>query len=387
MKNAAPKRSGAILTLVVMLLFVLLAIAGLLIDIGMARLTQANMQSISDSAAMEGGWRMAMDAEEIVTRDAVVNRADQLSDSWGARRIELEGGFDLDRDGVPESSQTINRQSLGEGVEPTLRRNEGNAISGDIVLGQYDPTSVPGRLPGKPPGYDRGPAFIPSTDQPNALLVRLRRTGEDDIEGGVSAERLTYLWSRGSLIDLGLKGDGIAVRSETIVQVKPAVAVGWADHDELPGLLPDVAVRRSSLDEALYEIDDLVMVDEGYWIGVPASDQSPDTLPAVDGFFYLPVVDSIVSAGGQLHVVGFTVIQKQGSQINRIGFDDTDFEHLNATANLSVAADAARAFGQPLSWTDPVTSDVMEANAGLDPEFVMTVPSLVRSSQIQGGSP
>ena len=44
-------RRGGILILVVMLLFVMFALAALLIDVGMARLTQARMQSVTDAAA------------------------------------------------------------------------------------------------------------------------------------------------------------------------------------------------------------------------------------------------------------------------------------------------------------------------------------------------
>ena len=58
--QAQAERRGGILILVIMLLFAMFAIAGLLIDIGMARLTQARMQSVTDAAAIDGGWQMAL---------------------------------------------------------------------------------------------------------------------------------------------------------------------------------------------------------------------------------------------------------------------------------------------------------------------------------------
>ena len=294
----------------------------------MARLTRVHLQSVSESAAVEGGWQMAMNADAVMIRQAVADRASALSETGGPRRIELEGGVDLDNDGAPESSQTINEATLGDPVFAELDLNVENDPEGDIVFGGYDATEVPGMLPGPPPDYNRGTAFIPNDEVFNALLVRKRRTGED-ISGGTSAERVAYLWSRGSLLDFGLKGSGIAVRGEAIVQLAPAVAVGWADDDRLPGLLAGIAVRSSSVQSDTYQIDDLVDATDAYWIGAPVSDTAPDTLAGDDGPFYLPIASVVAGNVDPLRIIGFTLVEKTGQQLTRISFDQTEFRHIN----------------------------------------------------------
>ena len=49
------------------------------------------------------------------------------------KRIEFEGGYDLDGDGILESSQTINTSTTGELIRPSVNRNLCNESSGDIV--------------------------------------------------------------------------------------------------------------------------------------------------------------------------------------------------------------------------------------------------------------
>jgi len=160
-----------VLILIVILLFALFAIAGLLIDIGMARLTQAHMQSVSDAASLEGGWQLAMGANQTTTRIAVVDRAAEMSESWGPHRIELEDGYNLGGSGKPESSQTINRDTLGDPVRPMLDPNVDNDLEGDIVLGKYCDCRENTEcwkefqlnpLPGQPVGYGRGKMFEPT---------------------------------------------------------------------------------------------------------------------------------------------------------------------------------------------------------------------------------
>ena len=90
---AKNQRRGGILILVVILLFVLMAITGLLIDVGMARLTQARMQSVTDAAAIDGGWQMALGSNQTEIRDAVIHRTDELFETWSPKRLEFQGVF------------------------------------------------------------------------------------------------------------------------------------------------------------------------------------------------------------------------------------------------------------------------------------------------------
>ncbi|WP_283433059.1 Tad domain-containing protein [Neorhodopirellula lusitana] len=355
------------LILVVMLLFALLAIAGLLIDLGMARLTQAHMQSVSDAAAIEGGWQLAMGADEGTTRDAVVRRAAEMSESWGPHRIELEDGYDLNDDGKPESSQTIKRDTLGEPVRPMLDPNNDNDIAGDIVLGEYERSKVPDFLPGQPIGYDRSPAFEPNDEDPNSILVRLRRTGEEGIAGGTSAERLTYLWSRGSLLDLSLKGAGIAVRSETIAKLAPVVAIG----DDAEGLLPtalDAAIPLSQVTAESYDRESLMDPVDPKQIGTVVENDEP-TNP--EGIGYLPIAKELSS--GQWQVIGFMFAEVTATEVRPVSLDESGYQTANASASFLHVAN--------------LSDELIHENRTLTGEAIARAPVLVRSQQIQGGTP
>lgn len=361
------QRHGGVLVLVVMLVFVLLAIAGLLIDIGMARLTQAHMQSVGDAAALEGGWQMAMGADETAVRDAVVRRAEEMSENWGPKRIELEDGFDLDNDGIAESSQAINRETICDSIRPTLDPNIDNELAGDVVIGLYDANAVPETLPGQPLGYDRGAAFAPNVDAADAVLVRLRRTDEGDIAGGTSAERLSYLWSRGSLLDLGLKGQGIAVRSETIAQLAPVVAIGDAIDELIPTVL-SAAIPLTEVVNETFSRASLMPTNEARTIG-DAVGSEPGV--AIIGVGYLPIARLMSS--GQWQVVGFMFAQITETEIVPTTPSDHGFTIVNATSNLASISG--------------LNDELIRANQELSGSHIAHAPKLVRSQQIRGVSP
>jgi hypothetical protein len=370
-----------VLILVVMLLFALLAIAGLLIDIGMARLTQAHMQSVSDAAALEGGWQLAMGADQTTTRNAVVDRAAEMSESWGSHRIELEDGYNLGGSAKPESSQTINRDTLGDPVRPMLDPNVDNNTAGDIVLGKYcdclgntecwEEFQLP-PLPGQPDGYGRGKMFEPTDfDVANSVLVRLRRTGEDDLAGGTSAERLTYLWSRGSLLDMGLKGDGIAVRSESIAKLAPVVAVGTAVSSSLPTAI-NAAIELVDVRAERFTDVTLLRPEDPFQIGSLMTGGDPE-----DGVGYLPIASSVMLEGSsEIRVVGFMLASVQDDDVTPMTLSDMGYERANATANLG--------------WvTYPLSHDLLLVHQSLsdvEGDFIACAPALVRSQQIHGGT-
>lgn len=379
-------RRGAVLILVVMLLFALLAIAGLLIDIGMARLTQAHMQSVSDAAAIEGGWQLAMGADETVTRDTVIRRAAEMSESWGPHRIELQDGYDLNDDEKPESSQTIKRDTLGDPVRPMLDPNVDNNIAGDIVLGKYcDCCENTGccdefklnPLPGQPDGYGRGEMFKPSDGKDaNAVLVRLRRTGEDDLAGGTSAERLTYVWSRGSLLDLGLKGRGIAVRSESIAKLAPAVAVGILPETESHvGAIPvSISVNdwngleaeaAPSSPTTLTQFGDNPLFETPGMLRVGTSTAAVRIERTALGIGYVSIVN------GDQVIVGFGLAYVSGTE--------PDLQITKLALATSTNASANRALLE--------TSSLGILAEQKDVVDLVCAPALVRSQQIHGGTP
>lgn len=366
------RRCGTVLILVVMVLFALLGVSGLLIDLAMARLTQAHMQSVADAAAIEGGWELAAGGGAIDVRQAILDRADEVTESWGTRRIEFQpGGFNLDGDGVPESSLTINRETLGDAVKPELNANVDNAPQGDIVFGKYDGGSVPFRLPGQPTGYDRGEAFVSSSiDDGNAILVRLRRTGETEITGGTSAEPLAYLWSRGSLLDFGLRGRGISVRGESIVELVPAVAVGTAMSPQLPTAI-GAAVELNDVRELRFSGITLLRPENPFEVGSPMIQAEPE-----DGIGYLPIADLVtVDGSSENRVVGFMLARVDAEIVTPMTLFEMGFERGNVTANLG--------------WINlRPNSDLLRINQSLQNvqgNLIARAPRLVRSRQIQSG--
>ncbi len=365
--QAQAERRGGILILVIMLLFAMFAIAGLLIDIGMARLTQARMQSVTDAAAIDGGWQMALGSDQTAVRDAVSNRTDELFETWTPKRLEFEGGYDLDQDGILESSQTINTNTVGEAIRPSIDRNFGNEPAGDVVLGIYDETSIPNVLPGLPSGYDRGQGFIADTTSPNSILVRLRRTNEQAIPGGTSDGNLPYLWSRGSLLGFGLKGQGIAVRSESIAKLSPATAVGSATNALLPPVL-SAAIPLTEVVSETFSRASLMMFSDSPQIGATVID-TPTA--ALTGIGYLPIAKQMSS--GQWQVIGFMFANVTVDNIVPSTPAESGFSYANITSNLA---------------NIPGLSDeLVEANQALSGAYIAQAPTLARSQQINGVSP
>lgn len=360
-------RRGGILILVVMLLFVMFALAALLIDVGMARLTQARMQSVTDAAALDGGWQMALGSDQSTIRNSVADRTDELFETWSPKRIEFEGGYDLDGDGILESSQTINTSTIGEMIRPSVNRNLSNESSGDIVLGNYDQTVIPNALPGLPTGYDRSPSFIPDATDPNSVLVRLRRTDEQSIPGGTSDGNLPYLWSRGSLLGFGLKGQGIAVRSETIAKLSPATAVGSATNALLPPVL-SAAIPQTEVISETFSRASLMTFADSPQIGATVIDTPTATLT---GIGYLPIAKQMSS--GQWQVIGFMFANVSVDNIVPSTPAESGFTHANVTSNLG---------------NIPGLSDeLVEANQSLSGPYISRAPTLARSQQINGVTP
>lgn len=365
--QAKAERTGGILILVVMLLFVMFAIAGLLIDVGMARLTQARMQSVTDAAAIDGGWQLSLGSNQTAVRDAVANRTDQLFETWSPKRLEFDGGYDLDGDGVLESSQNINTTTIGEVIRPSLERNLNNEATGDIVLGNYDETAVPSTLPGLPTGYDRGTSFIADTTDPDSVLVRLRRTNEQSIPGGTSEGNLPYLWSRGSLLGFGLKGQGIAIRSETIAKLYPATAVGTGVSELLPPVL-SAAIPLAEVEAETFDRASLMTFSDSPQIGASVIDTPTATLT---GIGYLPIAKQMTS--GQWQVIGFMFANVSVDNITPTTPTESGFSHANVTSNLA---------------SIPGLSDeLVQANQALSGPHIARAPMLARSQQIHGGSP
>lgn len=236
-----------------MLLLGLLGLAALVIDVGLARLTQAQMQCAVDAAALEGLRSGRQAASDLVARafDDDLDLATE-DDRLGAGPL-LE--FDDGLAGELHASRTLQRAAPG--WKPTrsdgtvgLELNLGNATHGDLVAGTY---SARTDLDGdgvletrarhvEDDDYERDDftaADAASATGAPAFLVRLRRTPDLyglDRQPGVSAggPALPFLFGLGTAIqaDPAAPGgyqprrDGLTVRATAIAEGQPVLAVG-----------------------------------------------------------------------------------------------------------------------------------------------------------------
>ncbi len=260
------------MVLFAMLLFGIMAMAALVIDIGFARLAQRQMQSATDSAALEGlRFRdVKTDAERREQASNMVANFfdDDLNapaiptpDAWnfGAGPIvkfqasTSNGGvyaneFIFDPEN-PSSDPKIGSLPKVPVYKPVLETNITNRKDGDMVAGgNYNAT----KDHGENEFYDRQD-FDPGHSDNDAFLVRMRRTGEPETsEIATSGLTLPYLFARGSLMfdvekdssddPRRLINTGIKVRATSIAMLQPVVCVGDKNVDfDIPGKL-DVAV-------------------------------------------------------------------------------------------------------------------------------------------------
>mgnify|MGYP003694522771 CR=1 FL=1 len=190
---------------VALIIFAMSAMLSLIIDIGYARITQGQMQNAADSAAIEG----------IRQRDAV---ADAGPPGSGQHRCRLDVrrqlrpdrwrcGLSVRRRPDHRSDRKARRAFMAcrrracrhEHVyKPNLQANPGNAPEGDMVSGRFCYSADP--LPSESVAYElqdtvcgqpqlgaahtRETTSTPAAPNPNAFLVRLRRSNEyQDLEG------------------------------------------------------------------------------------------------------------------------------------------------------------------------------------------------------------
>jgi len=279
-ERATGKRSGAILLLFALLAFVFFAIAGIVIDVGLANLAQSQMQVAVDSAALEGcRWR---------------NFDEQLGDSNVAKRRKAselarlvfdddlhptQGGYtpgnsteELDADGVDTANLTAGptlQVSGGTGAwnanavvgnqpdsalarldDPQLQPNVQNRRHGDMVTGIFDP-EADHREQGDYTRDDFRPA-LPGGPNISSLsfLARMRRSGDVnslDNQTGISSSlpTLPIVMGLGSTIlqapgeDWDPRRDGITVRATAIASARPAMRIGRPPCDASGALIYD----------------------------------------------------------------------------------------------------------------------------------------------------
>lgn len=343
-------RSGAVMVLFVMLTFGVLTLCGLVLDLGIARLSIVQMQSAADGAAIRGVRDFDPedpDSDQQRRLNAALQTAQVFDDdfdltadarNFGAGPVlDMQGGI-----GDVNASQTI---VIPESpvYDPELELNLANEAYGDMVAGTYDASQPHGENS----LYQRDD-FTPQSDG-ESFLVRLRRTndfdGLDNIEQvSSSGPNLPFLFARGGLMAANSpetyapRHHGMTVRATAIAGGRKAMQVGVPVRIEDPLNPGEEIIAPGGLPFALLfsewpalELETPVVVEvqaggvllaEGSPIGtftdpawslgaeiVPAADIQAPELP-IEGF--VPIYAQMTSTA-QLRVVGFGRVRLEGT--------------------------------------------------------------------------
>lgn len=252
-----------------------LALGGLVIDLGMAILTQGQMQAAADPAALEG----------LRFRDALDGNGQPIGDE-GRRMVAARMASLVFDDDLEPAAPSVWPFQLGAGPElelmdhddpaiaalhasrtivvsdqrtylPRLQLNLTNEPHGDLVAGTFV-SPWPLALSREERSYERND-FLPSDQATSArapaFLVRLRRT--NDLDGldhqeGVSSggSPIPLLAGHGSLTpfanpdnpnNYNFRAHGFTVRATALTEAQPALRVGFPQTNVTPpveGALP-----------------------------------------------------------------------------------------------------------------------------------------------------
>jgi putative Flp pilus-assembly TadE/G-like protein len=271
-----------VLVQIALVVFAMCAMLSLIIDIGYAHITQAQMQNAADAAAIEG----------IRQRDAVPNPAvadaarreaantvvgwtfdDNFDPTDGDADYQFGAGPIIDLTEGATSLHGLQTSSIPDVhvYKPNLQPNLGNAPEGDMVSGRFCYSGDP--LPSENAAYElqdtvcgqpqrgAGPYtrndFNPGGANPNAFLVRLRRSNDyQDLEGqtdpdvGSSGPALPLTFGKATTIHgddptaaYSVRRDGLTVRATAIAETRPALHLGVPQNTAAsPALAPFVLI-------------------------------------------------------------------------------------------------------------------------------------------------
>ncbi len=226
--RSSRRRPGNVLVWFALLAWALVGLAALTADLGLVRLTQRQMQALTDEAALEAVYALDQtpDLRQLAAQAAIEMA---LNDTQSNDPQRFGAGPLLDfRGGIPvqdgfEAAQTLAPPSLV--YHPILAPNAGNATEGDIVQGTY----VPGQTTAYPEASDYSRSDFKVSPTGDAILVRLRRSNEGfaaDDPTHRAGPALPYLFGRGSLLSTQAKGQGITVRATSIAAARAVLSAG-----------------------------------------------------------------------------------------------------------------------------------------------------------------
>ncbi len=303
-------RGGYVLVLVALILFGLMAMAALVIDIGLARLAQRQMQTAADTAALEA-----------LRGKGSVTTLMQLA-NW-RQKTSLHGSLTTI---LMRRTATMDCELGGAfGAGPIVNFSDG---SGDPNLYAGQLMSIDASNTVYKPIIQRG------TEAPAEVRVSFQRGGTLDNNADLFAQGppVPFLFARGSLINRQLIGDGITVLASSLTQPRPALKVG------LPvagGILPGaVAIGYELNDWNTTKSNPLVLDSPKTVIGEAVTIQGSATV-LVNG--YCSVFTKIIERDV---VVGFGWID-HGSPLTQ-----TNVAPGNAVSRLSEV------------WNDEVWNDI-----------------------------
>lgn len=278
------QRRGTTLVLFAVLLFALLPMMALVVDLGIVRVTQRQMQTAVNVAAIEG-LRHRDSKTDVERRETARDTVKQLFDdnldpttpstgfSAGPQAFLVPGtGTELTGKTYRWSPQLMtdgNQMPIVTQFRPTLQLNDDdNKRHGDLVAGNYgtvaatDPdtlftekTTVSGMVTEYYQRNDFAAVDVADVPTSRAFLARLRRTrlydnGQaPDAETGVSSAGppVPYVFGRGGLASGGTpdpnalwnqREAGVTVRATAIADARPALTVGPAIPQTLYAGLP-----------------------------------------------------------------------------------------------------------------------------------------------------
>lgn len=227
------RRRGNVLVLFALSVFGIMAVAALVLDLGLARVEQARMQSACDAAALEGLWERDASGEPLRrerARERLQAAYSLVDPDDGTAQDELALGPGLAGDLQASRLLSVVEDPVWPGLSGSaaIELNLADEPEGDMVAGSYDPL-------GSHDGYGRTD-LLPGDD---AFLVRMRRVHADvdplaripDVSS--AGPEVPLLFGAGSTIgsDPGPDGHayrrhGITVRATAIAAARPALVAG-----------------------------------------------------------------------------------------------------------------------------------------------------------------
>ncbi len=283
LRERFPDRWGNVLVIFAFIVFVAMALAALVVDLGFGRMTQLQMQTAADSSALEGlrlrddlpsAWRPNGLTTPLLPQGLTSECGPQPATPYDPTNLQWQQWIDCARrfsashltsvtfdddlnpangdqqqfgaGPVAEVNDMIADPSLQAGgiistpsppvYKPVLQANSGNAADGDLVSGTYgwnqsydDPTAVLDESQ----DYSRRdfvPDTAPGTITDTGFLARLRRSPENfDAATGVASNGppIPFLFGRGSMIPrVSGENGNLSVQSGITVRATSIAAAG-----------------------------------------------------------------------------------------------------------------------------------------------------------------